>query len=200
VHDAIAESAPALRERLSLKWPNDLLADRRKLAGILIEGEGIAVAIGIGINCRNHPDDTAYPATDLATLGVEATPEDVFAALSRTMPARLVQWNRGGGFAAVRRDWLTRCADVGQSIRVCMTGVDREGRFEGLDAAGRLLLRHADGRLETIAAGDVFPGTLSSYPPLKGEGRIAAGDPGRGHARDPHPDSFAVRPPPVRGR
>src|SRR4029077_3753420 len=73
VHDAIIDRAAALREKLALKWPNDVLCDGQKLAGILIESETIesrlAVAIGIGVNCMHHPVDTAYPATDLATAG-----------------------------------------------------------------------------------------------------------------------------------
>ena len=56
VHDAVAEVAPALRPQLAIKWPNDLLLDGKKFAGILIEGEGGrgdggAVAVGIGVNC-----------------------------------------------------------------------------------------------------------------------------------------------------
>ena len=157
VYDAVADAAPDLRGRLTLKWPNDLLGDRRKLSGILIEGEGRAVAIGIGINCRHHPDETAYPATDLAALNVNVAADDMLAALSRTMLARIAQWDRGAGFAAVRADWLQRAAGLGRDVRVRLNGRDIAGRFEELDANGRLLLRHADGRLETIGAGDVFP-------------------------------------------
>ena len=56
LHDAIGGRIPGLAARLVLKWPNDLLIDRNKFAGILIEGEGAAVAIGIGVNCVHHPD------------------------------------------------------------------------------------------------------------------------------------------------
>jgi BirA family biotin operon repressor/biotin-[acetyl-CoA-carboxylase] ligase len=157
VHDAVADVAPALRERLTLKWPNDLLCDGKKLAGILIEGQGQALAIGIGLDCRHHPDGTSYPATDLAALGVDVSAEDAFAALSRSTLVRLAQWGRGAGFAAIRADWLQRAHGRGRDVRVRLDGRDTEGRFEDLDAAGRLLLRHADGSLETISAGDVFP-------------------------------------------
>jgi BirA family biotin operon repressor/biotin-[acetyl-CoA-carboxylase] ligase len=181
-HDAEAEAAPVLRNRLSLKWPNDLLADGRKLAGILIEGEGTGIAIGIGVNCRHHPHPTGYPATDLGAVGADVSADELFPILSRTMFVRLALWEQGAGFATIREDWLARCADVGRHIRVRIGDSEHEGRFEALDADGRLLLRRADGALETISAGDVFPVHLSSYPPLKGEGRIAAGDPGWGHS------------------
>ncbi len=72
VYDAISEFVEGERPRIALKWPNDVFCDGAKVAGILIEGEGnpLTVAIGIGINCVHHPDDTEYPATDLRARGV----------------------------------------------------------------------------------------------------------------------------------
>jgi len=161
VHDAVAETATVLGPRLALKWPNDVLCDGAKFAGILIEGEGsgagLNVAVGIGINCAHHPDRTEYPATDLAAAGATVTTATLFRALSRTMLTRLAQWNRGDGFGAVRADWLARAAGVGRPIRVRLGDREVDGTFEALDAAGRLVLRRADGAAETVAAGDVFP-------------------------------------------
>jgi len=158
------ESLPPLsaagHRRLSLKWPNDLLLDGAKVAGILVEGESgspLAVAIGIGVNCAHHPDGVAYPASDLAAAGVATTPERVLAVLSRTLPARLAQWDRGAGFAPVRADWLRQAAGVGGHICVSIGEEAVAGRFAGLDAAGHLVLELADGSARTIAAGDVFP-------------------------------------------
>ncbi len=162
VHDAIVDRAAALRDKLALKWPNDVLYDGQKLAGILIEGEGagagLAVAIGIGVNCMHHPVDTAYPATDLATAGAAVSAEDLFGALSGAMARRLEQWQRGAGFQSIRTDWLERAAGIGGEMRVRLPK-NREfsGRAEALDERGRLLLRLADGTLQTITAGDVFP-------------------------------------------
>src|SRR5438105_12858227 len=89
LHDAICQVAPVLAGRLELKWPNDLLCDGAKLAGILVEGESgsgrpLAVVIGIGVNCAHHPDGLSYPATSLAACGVTVTPQRLFAALSRS--------------------------------------------------------------------------------------------------------------------
>jgi BirA family biotin operon repressor/biotin-[acetyl-CoA-carboxylase] ligase len=162
VFDAIADRAAPLREELALKWPNDVLCGSAKLAGILIEGETIAtrlaVAIGIGVNCMHHPLDTAYPATDLATAGAAVSVKDLFFALSGAMARRLAQWQRGAGFQSIRADWIDRAAGIGGKMRVRLPK-NREfvGRAEALDERGRLLLRLADGTLETITAGDVFP-------------------------------------------
>lgn len=170
VHDAIHDRAPALGDRLALKWPNDVLCRGKKLAGILLEGrllgEEIAVAIGIGVNCLHHPSHTTYPATDLMAAGAQVGAEALFAALSAAMLRRLAQWRSGTGFAAVRADWLARAAGIGETMRVRLPDRELFGRGEGLDASGCLLLRLADGALQTIAAGEVFPLTGSVKPGL----------------------------------
>ena len=156
LHDAVGGRIPGLAARVVLKWPNDLLIDRNKFAGILVEGEGAAVAIGIGVNCVHHPDRTETPATDLASAGVRTSPDSLFAPLSGAMIARLAQWDRSAGFAAIRADWLTRAAGVGKPIRVKSGDAELSGQFDGIDETGRLVLRLADGTMRAVAAGDVF--------------------------------------------
>jgi len=156
VADALGQCAPALAGEVRLKWPNDVLVSGRKVAGILIEAEGAAVAIGIGINCLSHPEETTLPATDIAAQGVLVDARDVFAALSAAMLARLAQWRRGAGFAAIREAWLARGTVIGAAIRVRLPEREMSGRFGGLDADGRLLFERADGGIETVSAGDVF--------------------------------------------
>jgi len=169
LHDAIIERAPALHAVLALKWPNDLLCGGAKLAGILIEGEravdALAVAIGIGVNCQNHPTQTAYPVTDLKAAGADMAAEDLFATLSATMLRRLGQWRRGAGFNGVRTDWIARGAGMGGEMRVKLPDREIFGRGEGLDERGRLLLRLANGSVQAIAAGEVFP--MTSAAPLQ---------------------------------
>jgi BirA family biotin operon repressor/biotin-[acetyl-CoA-carboxylase] ligase len=148
--------------RVSLKWPNDLLCDGKKICGVLLEGEsvtggGATVAIGIGVNCAHHPDDAEYPATDLSSSGAAMSPDMLLLSLSRTMMTRLAQWKDGAGFPSVRADWLARAEGLGRAIRVRLHNRDLSGTFEALDERGYLLLRLADGSREAIAAGDVFP-------------------------------------------
>lgn len=160
VHDAVSETAPALAPRLSLKWPNDVLCEARKLAGILIEGEGrdpLLVAIGIGVNCRAHPADAAYPATDLGSQGAAVSAADMFSALSRRMAARLAEWSGGARFSAIREAWLARGPAPGAGLRVRLPEGEVTGCFETIDADGNLLLTQADGARRKITAGDVFP-------------------------------------------
>jgi BirA family transcriptional regulator, biotin operon repressor / biotin---[acetyl-CoA-carboxylase] ligase len=159
VYDAVAACAP-LRRQLTLKWPNDVLCGGAKLAGILIEGHRLdavlAVVVGIGVNCRHHPAQTSYPATDLLEAGANVSADDLFFALSGAMTRRLQQWRGGEDFAAIRSDWLKRAGGLGGEMQVRLPGREMIGRFEALDESGCLLLRLADGSLETIVAGDVF--------------------------------------------
>jgi BirA family biotin operon repressor/biotin-[acetyl-CoA-carboxylase] ligase len=159
VHDACAALAPDLATSLALKWPNDMLCCGAKIAGILIEGEGepVTVAIGIGVNCRHHPSAAELPATDFAAQGTMVAVPALLQALNRAMAARLRQWDRGAGFAAIRASWLARAVGIGDAIRVRLAEREISGHFEAIDEAGRLILRLGDGRREIIAAGEVFP-------------------------------------------
>jgi len=163
LHDAAAHAAPTLASRLALKWPNDLLCGGRKIAGILIEGEGdpVSVAVGIGVNCLHHPDAAEFPATDFGAEGADVSAAALFDALVAAMNARLRVWNRGAGFAAIRAEWLARAAGIGEPIRVRLSGHETAGYFETVDESGRLMLRtgpgDGPGNLAAIAAGDVFP-------------------------------------------
>ena len=134
VHDAVTACAPQLGPLLKVKWPNDLLVGQAKVAGILIEGESepvFAVAIGIGVNCAAHPDNTDYPATDLAAAGARVVSDALFAALSAAMERRLAQWNRGQGFGAIRADWLKRAAGLGEILRVRLPERQLVGPLQG---------------------------------------------------------------------
>jgi BirA family transcriptional regulator, biotin operon repressor / biotin---[acetyl-CoA-carboxylase] ligase len=161
VYDAILDCTRDLAEGLALKWPNDVLYANRKLAGILIESEmtagKLAVVVGIGVNCVRHPAQTSFPATDLAAAGCKVAPENLLHGLSLTMMRRLDQWRRGAGFTAIRADWLGSASGIGGEITVRLPGRELAGQFEGLDEAGHLVLRCADGRSQTITAGEIFP-------------------------------------------
>jgi BirA family biotin operon repressor/biotin-[acetyl-CoA-carboxylase] ligase len=166
LRDAIlARGGAGLSDRLRLKWPNDVLLDDRKVAGILVEGENfspgrMAVVVGIGVNCASHPAiGGAIAATDLAARGVAIGAEGLFVALAMHMAERIAMWDGGAGFAAIRAEWLRHAVGVGQTIRVNLADRSAEGRFDALDDMGRLILTRSDGRREAFSAGDVFLGS-----------------------------------------
>ena len=143
---AVADIVPAGRE-VRVKWPNDVLVDGGKVAGILLEsaiaqtGTVQHVIAGIGINVGFAPQlpEMRYPG---AALGgsVEATLETFTAALA----ARLAQWRRDG-FAAVRAQWLAKAGPLGAEVDVKLGDELVRGRFGGVDGEGALLLETASG-------------------------------------------------------
>ena len=160
LHRALADMiGPMAEPRLALKWPNDVLCDGKKVAGILIEGEEagarVVTVVGIGVNCRSHPDIAgAVPAGDLASLGFAVQPDALLLRLANRMAETLAVWDRGRNFAAIREAWLSRAAGVGAGVRVAMANAEAEGAFETVDSIGRMVVRLADGSRKTISAGD----------------------------------------------
>ena len=162
VSDMLARVAP--RTEFALKWPNDVLAGERKIAGILLESEsgadGMAtwLAVGIGVNLAVFPEDTRFPAISLAALGaIPPAPKDALLHLA----ARFAKWYevwRASGFAPVREAWLARASGLGSRIRVRLTNEEISGVFQGIDESGALLLGLIGGGVRAIAAGEVFFG------------------------------------------
>ena len=147
---------------IAVKWPNDVLADGRKLSGILLETAGPssmdqALAIGIGVNLKTYPTETEFPAISLGALGARPPlPDEALALLATGFAGWYEVW-LAEGFAPIRDAWLARAAGLGQRIRARLPDMERSGIFEGIDADGALLLNEA-GRTRAIAAGEVFFG------------------------------------------
>ena len=145
-------SAYAPVHQVQIKWPNDLLVEGAKLAGILLERTEDAVVIGMGVNLANHPQDLDRPATSLAALtGSAPDPASFIETLAEAFARWLARW-RGEGLAPVRSSWLAAAHPIGTALSTSAG----DGLFEGLDETGALRLRLADGTSRVIHAGDVF--------------------------------------------
>ncbi len=155
--------------RFALKWPNDLLLDGAKLGGILLENvsaptgdarlprASIAI-IGIGVNCAEAPRGLPFEACALTSIGPNAPgAATIFARLSDSLVETLDLWRDGEGFARVREAWLKDAAYLGAHIRVELPRETVEGRFETIDATGRLVLATRNGA-RAVEAGDVALG------------------------------------------
>ena len=165
--EASLRSAGSDHMNYRLKWPNDVLAGRQKLAGILLEAEAVAgnrlaVVVGIGTNIVAAPEGTPTPATSLAALGVRAGAEELFIELSDAWAGFRRLWDNGRGFGEIRRLWLERAAGLGQPVAIQAGGTTVEGIFDTIDEQGCLLVRKADGMLVPISAGDVYFGSAAS--------------------------------------
>ena len=163
LHDAVSDLlGPGAA--LSLKWPNDLLLNGGKLAGILLEANGQGrrtdrLLIGIGVNLRVCPPANALEATAIRAVslaeetGLAVTPETL---LDHLAPA-YARWERRfaeEGFAPVRKAWLSRAARLGAEITARTGAQETRGVFETVDLEGQLVLKTREGRV-AIAAADV---------------------------------------------
>jgi BirA family biotin operon repressor/biotin-[acetyl-CoA-carboxylase] ligase len=153
--------------RIALKWPNDVLADGAKLAGILLEAHkrpdgSMAIVVGIGVNVVEAPEGLPYPATSLRALGLDASAETVFGALSDAWVDAVELWDRGRGVTQVLELWRRSAAGIGAEVAVNRDGDIVRGIFETIDEGGRLIVRANDNSRIAITAGDVHFGTTAS--------------------------------------
>ena len=161
---ALAETLNGLlpeASKLSLKWPNDLLLQGAKAAGILVE-TGIApshaldwICIGIGVNIMSKPNLPDRPTACLAEyLAAPPAPE----ALAQSLLVSLAHWHDvrlQQGFAPIREAWLRHAPAMGAPISLKRDGALLEGAFAGLSPEGGLLL--AKGReVQLILAGEII--------------------------------------------
>lgn len=152
------------RGRLALKWPNDVLLDGGKVAGILLEssgrpGRGIVdwLAVGVGVNIVAVPADVTghfAPVSLAGAAGVRVSAEDVLTALASayaTQEAKLATL----GFERIRADWLRHAAKLGETITARTMTAEYTGIFDTVDLDGNLVL-HTPRGVEIIPAADVF--------------------------------------------
>jgi BirA family transcriptional regulator, biotin operon repressor / biotin---[acetyl-CoA-carboxylase] ligase len=164
---AIAETASQLLPAgisVQCKWPNDVLIDGRKTAGLLLETETRAdntidwLVLGLGINIASHPDKVEFPATSLSAMGARSDVTTVLTLFCRRFQGWYEIW-RAEGFAPLRDAWLARAAGLGRPVTVRLDDRTLTGNFGGLDGDGALLLHSAGlgaDKPQRITAGDVF--------------------------------------------
>lgn len=161
---AVAEGVRRVTEvDCTLKWPNDVLVDDRKLAGILVERverDGGAVAVvGVGLNVSlSQAELPVATATSLAVEGAVTTDRTVvLREVLRSLEALFVQWQADGGDPRLGlvESYVRRCSTLGRQVRVELpSGEHLQGTASGIDTDGRLELHTADGR-RMLGAGDV---------------------------------------------
>ncbi len=151
--------------RARCKWPNDILVDGGKLAGILLEsalrpaGRVDWVVLGIGVNLAHHPGLGApRPSTSLAAAGAAPlAPADALSCILAALARRRQDW-QDRGFAEIRSAWLARAHGLGERITVANGDMRHTGVFDGLDAEGALVLMEEGAARRRIVAGDVIFG------------------------------------------
>lgn len=154
VHEAVAPLLPAGHEA-RMKWPNDVMIGTAKLVGILLEREGNAVIVGIGVNLAVAPELPDRETVSLSALDVRITRDDFADTLAAAFARELERW-RTYGLEPIINRWLAAAHPVGTPLKVGVLGEQPlEGTFAGLTAEGALQLRFADGTTHVVQSGEV---------------------------------------------
>lgn len=147
------------------KWPNDILVDGQKIAGILLESDigedGLltALIIGVGVNLVHAPDG-AVSLYDHAKHHDGSGQKNARGFLNRLLSHLQTNLDmmKQTGFSSIREKWLIRAYGLGSIIRVRLPNETFYGEFTGLDTDGALLVQ-VDGHPKKVYSGDVFFGT-----------------------------------------
>ena len=160
LHDAFVARC-GTRGQFALKWPNDVLLNGGKVAGILLESlPGGALSIGIGGNLSQAPtaelvEPGATPPVCLAQECDTLVPPQAFL---RTLAPAFARWEdqfTTYGFGPIRTAWLQRAARMGEAVTARLPNTELTGRFLGIDDAGHMILQTSAGPRD-IAAADLF--------------------------------------------
>ncbi len=145
---------------LRLKWPNDILLNDRKVAGVLLESFSddrghVWVVAGLGVNIEHHPSDVMFPATHLMEADVQIVSAKIV--LSRFIHHFIQRYDGWieEGFVPIREQWRRHAWRLGEEVSVCSGNDTVRGRFEDIDDQGRLRLVMPGGVRRIVTAGDM---------------------------------------------
>jgi BirA family biotin operon repressor/biotin-[acetyl-CoA-carboxylase] ligase len=153
---AVADAVSALlprQPRVALKWPNDVLVNDGKIAGILLEQADGALILGIGLDVLQAPSGVSYKVATIVGCGGLATVDGARDKLLAALATWLGVWEQDG-FAPIRTAWLARAHPIGTALGVQLADRFITGQFAGIDTDGVLLLDTPEGR-GRIVAGEV---------------------------------------------
>lgn len=139
--------------KLQIKWPNDVLLEGGKLAGILLERTEQSVIVGIGVNTAQSPQQGMLYKT--SNLKAHIQPREL---LDRMLPLfdHYLHLFQTEGFEPIRQKWMTHALGLNQQITVRLPLETVIGKFKTLSKEGALILELEDQSLQDIWVGDVF--------------------------------------------
>ncbi len=151
---------------LAIKWPNDILLNGKKLAGILLEtrffnNKQAAIIIGFGVNIKNAPKNLPFRAVSLKEHNIEASAQKLFFFLGQYWVEIYEIWQKADGAEEILNLWRKFAYGIGSEIVLEKNGQKISGIFENIDEKGRLILLDKTGERHLISAADVFFGSIS---------------------------------------
>ena len=156
--DAVTQCAGGDPLELRCKWPNDLVLNGAKVAGLLLEAvpDRDQVVVGIGANLvPTDIDDPLYPVGAVFEADQKIDPDTLAAQMCIALQTWLETW-RTVGFTPLRKAWLSRAEGLNKPIVVRLPHESLEGTFDGLSEDGALMLNQGGPVVREIPAGDVF--------------------------------------------
>lgn len=149
---AVANALGIFGVNVHLKWPNDILLETSKVAGILLENMDDKLVVGIGVNCHSCPENLPYPVTHLHDL---MSPESLSDAILAELNHSRCLFETHG-FEPIRQLWKKMSVGLGKKITVNLPTETLIGTFKDLGQSGALILEMPDKQLKEITAGAVF--------------------------------------------
>ena len=156
---------------LQIKWPNDLLGDEKKCAGLLVEMAPTAsdmgryttshtLVLGVGLNVNQTAGDFSPAlngkATSLSMLGCgEVSQSDLLHCMLESIDVFFLQWQQTG-FAGIRKLWLEHAHTLGKTVSFQSDDGYQSGLAIGMSEAGALQVRLADGSVVEVDSGEIF--------------------------------------------
>lgn len=142
--------------QVQCKWPNDVLIEGQKVAGVLIERHESALVVGVGVNIAYRPEGVQFPATCLNDHGVKhITPEQLALKISDIYTDYREKWDLFG-FDEIHALWLQSAWKLQQEINIRQDAGSVIGIFETIDATGALILKDAAGTIRKLYVGDLI--------------------------------------------
>ena len=155
---AVQITLPELVSRLRVKWPNDVLIDGHKIAGILLEAHPPSLVIGCGVNLKNAPKikGRTLPVGDISMFSKkQVTAHQLACKFLVCLSENIMVWQSKDGPSSCIRVWREFCDMVGQTIEVTLPGRVLRGVCISIDDEGVLSLEDVSGGLHRITTGDV---------------------------------------------
>jgi len=157
LHKILPDEAP-----LSLKWPNDILIEGKKVAGILLESKSNTknqlewLIVGTGVNVASFPQVTdGLDATSIKQFGGTVKLEQLLYSYASNFLELYELWQTQG-FAPIRDKWLARAGGLGTEVTVKLANTQFQGTFTDMDETGALVLTMSGGSTKLVTAGEVF--------------------------------------------
>ena len=166
IYDTVKKFISNRNEKIvQLKWPNDLIINKSKCGGVLIENiaskkdNNHIIAIGIGINLTKSPSKTIFPSSNIfKETNIKIDPDEFLFELDKNIRKKINLWKNGLNYEAILEQWIDKAFLLNKEISVTLpNGIKEKGIFTSIDNEGGLILKTKD-KNKIFYAAEIFEG------------------------------------------